>query len=224
LFLGGVLSDLPEATLGCMVVVAVLGLIKPSEMARFWRLGRIEFWVMAITAVSGLCFGLLVAVAVGVILTLFLVIYELDRLGVTELQATPDVTDVQVVGAGTAPIDGLLILRVDGPLYTANVRSVNRRVLDAVDAVGPTTLVLDAAAVVGLPVTVLDRFADLQRELEARNVVLWVAALAPRALATAQQLPQWSEAVDQGRIFPTSLAAVRAYVGRPREGASRGRQ
>jgi hypothetical protein len=104
------------------------------------------------------------------------------------------------------------------------VRSVNRRVLDAVDAVGPTTLVLDAAAVVGLPVTVLDRFADLQRELEARNVVLWVAALAPRALATAQQLPQWSEAVDEGRIFPTSLAAVRAYVGRPREGASRGRQ
>ncbi len=88
LFLGGVLSDLPQATLGCMVVVAVLGLIKPAEWLRLWRLGRIEFWVAAITAASGLCFGLLVAVAVGVALTLFLVIYELDHLGVTELQAT----------------------------------------------------------------------------------------------------------------------------------------
>ena len=40
LFLGSVLSDLPQATLGCMVVVAVLGLIKPAELARFWRLSR----------------------------------------------------------------------------------------------------------------------------------------------------------------------------------------
>ncbi len=90
LFLGGLLSDLPEATLGCMVVVAVLGLIKPAELVRLWRLGRVEFWVAAITALSGLCFGLLVAVAVGVGLTLFLVLYELDHLGVTELQATAD--------------------------------------------------------------------------------------------------------------------------------------
>jgi sulfate permease, SulP family len=117
---------------------------------------RIEFWAATIIALSGLCFGLLVAVAVGVALTLFLVIYELDLLGVTELRATLDLFDVQTVGSDTAPIDGLLILRVDGPLYTANVRGVNRRVLDAVDASKPTTL---------------------------------------------------------GRIFPTSLAAVRAYVG-----------
>jgi sulfate permease, SulP family len=224
LFLGGLLSDLPEATLGCMVVVAVLGLIKPSEILRFWRLGRVEFWVLSITALSGLCFGLLVAVAVGVALTLFLVIYELDRLGVTELQATPDLSDVQIVGSDTAPVDGLLILRVDGPLYTANVRGVNRRLLDAVDAGKPTTLVLDTAAVVGLPVTVLDRFTDLQRELDTRAVSLWVAALAPRAMATARQLPGWAEAERAGRIFPTSVAAVRAYVGRPSEGASSGRQ
>ncbi len=108
LFLGGVLSDLPQATLGCMVVVAVLGLIKPAEWLRLWRLGRTEFWVAAITAASGLCFGLLVAVAVGVALTLFLVIYELDHLGVTELQVvTRDGRrDVQVAGDDTAPLDG----------------------------------------------------------------------------------------------------------------------
>jgi sulfate permease, SulP family len=32
LFLGGILGDLPQATLGWMVVVAVIGLIKPSEL------------------------------------------------------------------------------------------------------------------------------------------------------------------------------------------------
>ena len=188
LFLGGVLSDLPEATLGCMVVVAVLGLIKPAEMVRLWRLGRIEFWVAAITAVSGLCFGLLVAVAVGVALTLFLVIYELDHVGVTELQATsPTATATCSSPARTRrPIDGLLILRFDGPLYTANVRGANRKILAAVDARTPDDRGPRRLGRSVLPVTVLEQFADLQREFDRRGVTLWVAALPPRSLETAR--------------------------------------
>ena len=64
--------------------------------------------------------GLLVAVAVGVALMLFLVLYELDHVGMTELQLTPDRSDVRVAGEHTEPVGGLLILRFDGPLYTAN--------------------------------------------------------------------------------------------------------
>jgi len=101
LFLGGVLSDLPEATLASMVVVAVLGLIEPAAFVRFWRLSRIEFWVATVTAASGLLLGLLAAVLVGVLLTLLLVIVELDRVGLTELQPTPDRTDV--IPAGPTP-------------------------------------------------------------------------------------------------------------------------
>jgi sulfate permease, SulP family len=196
-----------------MVIVAVLGLIKPSEWLRLWRLGRIEFWVAAITAASGLFFGLLVAVAVGVALTLFLVIYELDHLGVTELQVvTRDGRrDVQVAGDDTV-LDGLLILRFDGPLYTANIRGANRKILAAVDTAHPTTLLLDASSVPGLTVTVLEQFGDLQHELEARGVTMWVGALPPRSLTTAQQLPGWKAAAAEGRVFPTALAAVRAYV------------
>jgi MFS superfamily sulfate permease-like transporter len=214
LFLGGVLSDLPQATLGCMVIVAVIGLIKPAEWLRLWRLGRIEFWVAAITAASGLLFGLLVAVAVGVALTLFHVIYELDHLGVSELQMTTrdGRGDVQVAGADTEAIDGLLILRFDGPLYTANIRGVNRKILAAVDAAKPTTLLLDASSVPALTVTVLEQFGDLQNELESRDVTMWFAALPPRSLATAQQLPGWQAAAAEGRVFPTALAALRAYV------------
>jgi high affinity sulfate transporter 1 len=211
LFLGGLLSDLPQATLGCMVVVAVIGLIKPAELLRLWRLGRIEFWVAAITAASGLCFGLLVAVAVGVALTLFLVIYELDHLGITELQPTTAGDDVQIVGEATAPLAGLLILRYDGPLYTANVRGANRRILAAVDDARPATLILDTSAVAAAPVTVIDELAELERELDSRGVTLWIAGLPPRAQATAQLLPRWSELVAAGRVHPSSLAAVRAW-------------
>ena len=215
LFLGGVLSDLPQATLGCMVIVAVLGLIKPAEWLRLWRLGRMEFWVAAITAASGLCFGLLVAVAVGVALTLFLVIYELDHLGVTELQVTHDGRrDVQVAGDDTVPLDGLLILRFDGPLYTANIRGANRKILAAVDSAHPATLLLDASSVPGLTVTVLEQFGDLQRELEARGVTLWVAALPPRSLATARATAGVDGRRSRGTHVPDRpWPRVRTYVG-----------
>ena len=212
LVLGGVLSDLPEATLGCMVVVAVLGLIKPADIIRLWRLSRIEFWVAVVTAVSGLFLGLLAAVFVGVALTLFLVLLELDHVGLTELQPTLDGDDIEVVGGTTEPVPGLLLLRIDGPLYTANVRSVNRKIADAVDeGHALEVVVVDVSAVAMLTVTVLDEVADLRRELDARGVELWVAALAPRLLPVAQHAPHWSEMNEGGRVFPTTLAAVRAF-------------
>lgn len=213
LFLGGVLSDLPQATLGCMVVVAVIGLIRPAELVRFWRLDRIEFWVAIITAGVGLAFGLLVAVLVGVLATLFMVLRELDHVGVTELQPTVDGDDVRVAGEHTAPVPGLLVLRIDGPLYTANVRGLNRRILAAVDAAAapPRVLVVDTSVQAMLPVTVLERFADLEREVEQRGVEIWIAAMPPRSLAVARQEPRWQELERAGRLHTTALAAVRAY-------------
>ena len=151
LFLGGVLSDLPQATLGCLVFVAVLGLIKPAELVRLFRLSPVEFWVAAITAGAGLVFGLLPAVLIGVLFTLFLVLRELDRAGLTELQPTADDGDMRIAGsAGAAPVPGLLVLRYDAALYTANIRSVHRKILAAVDALPapPDVLVLDCSAVV----------------------------------------------------------------------------
>ena len=215
LFLGSVLSDLPQATLGCLVMVAVLGLIKPAEFVRYWRLSRIEFWVATITAVVGLVFGLLVAVLAGVLLTLYLVLRELDRMHPTELQATLDGNDVQLPGEHTAPIPGLLIVRFDGPLYTANVRGANRRLLAAVDRhEGVDTLVVDTSAIARVSLTVVDELPELERELAAGHVTLWIAGMPPRTLALARRLPRWEELESHGRLFPTALAAVRVYRSR----------
>jgi MFS superfamily sulfate permease-like transporter len=217
LVLGGVLSELPEATLGCMVIVAVLGLIRPAEIRRLWRLDRVEFWVAAITAASGLLLGLLAAVFVGVVLTLFLVLRELDRIGLTELQPTEGDEDVEVAGERTRRVEGLLVMRVDGPLYTANIRSVNRKLVAALDAAAPVeVLLVDMSAVAALTVTVIDEVAGLERELDARGAVLWTAALPPMALETARKTPRWAELDELRRVFPTSLAAVRAFRQRSR--------
>jgi MFS superfamily sulfate permease-like transporter len=197
-----------------MVVLAVLGLIDPAAFVRFWRLSRLEFWVAVITAASGLVLGLLPAVLVGVLLTLLLVLVELDRVGVTELQHTHDGQDLQAAGAHTEPVPGLLILRFDGPLYTANVRSANRKIITSVDRhPGTEVLVLDATALGELSITVIEEFAELERELGDRGVSLWMAGLPPNALLTARQTPRWAE-LDQatGSTRPPDRPNGRACV------------
>jgi hypothetical protein len=61
-----------------------------------------------------------------------------------------------------------------------------------------------------IPVTVIDRPPDLESE-SARDVTLWIAAVPPRALETARLLPRWSEFAAAGRLYPTTLAAVRHH-------------
>jgi len=104
------------------------------------------------------------------------------------------------------------VLRFDGPLYTANVRSVNHKILDTVDErPGTRVLVLDTTAQTQLPVTVINEVDELERELGTRHVELSIAALPPRARQTAEQLSRWSELERAGRVHDTSLAAVRAF-------------
>lgn len=215
LFLGGVLSDLPQATLGAVVLVAVMSLMQPAELLRYWRHSRLELWVALVTAAAGVFFSLLVAVLVGVVLTLYLVLHELGHVGVSELQQTADATDVRVVGPDTRPDDGLLVVRVDGPLYTANVGRVNRRVLAVLDSVladrPVDVLVLDLTSAGPLPYTVLDQARDLDRELRSRGVELWASGLPQSARDRVDTIALWHELEDHGRVHPTAIAAVRAH-------------
>ncbi|WFR72557.1 solute carrier family 23 protein [Prescottella defluvii] len=128
LFLAPVLSDLPQATLGAMVVVATLGLVEPGSFVRYWRVNRIEFWIACATAVIGLTAGLLPAVLAGVLLTLYLVLRELNRPHVSQLTRS---VDGGWRGLGPdAPLvaSDPLVLRVDTGLYTANVRANTREI------------------------------------------------------------------------------------------------
>ena len=90
LFLAPVLSDLPQATLGAMVVVATLGLVDIGAFARFWRINKLEFAIALATALIGLTAGLLPAVAVGVLFTLYLVLRELNQPHVVQLRRGAD--------------------------------------------------------------------------------------------------------------------------------------
>lgn len=195
LFLGPVLSLLPQATLASLVFVAVVGLIDFGSLARFWRISHNDFWIAVSTAVVGLTAGLLLAVAVGIIATMVVILRELNRVRVRVGEAR----------------DGVLPVRLLGPMYTANVLAYENAVLDAVRArVGVTAVALELTRLDVVSVTVLDGLAELDRELAGDGVELRVADV-PEDGAAAARRGRWFAGLEAaGRVYPTLDEAVSA--------------
>lgn len=153
LFLAPVLDDLPQAVLAAMVVVATVGLVDLGAFARYARIDRAEMWVAVVTAVIGLTAGLLLAVAVGVLLTFVLVLRQLNRPRVGPLFRrtgggwTPN--PPAELPAPTSATSGPLTLHLEGSLYTGNAQPTADAVLRLVQQHQPPVraVVLEASAV-----------------------------------------------------------------------------
>lgn len=213
LFLAPVLDDLPSATLGALVLVAVIGLISPAEFVRLYRIDRAELWVAVATATIGLTAGLLPAVGAGVVLTLFLVLRGLSQSAVRPLYPAPNggwSTNPPPDGAPAPSPPGLVLLHLDTSIYTGNARPTQNAVLAA--ALGavpaPHAVVLECSAVRHVTIPLLDVLQALETDLAREGTALLLAAFPPEVGHQARASRWWAGAEHDGRVFPTVDAAV----------------
>ena len=217
LLLAPLLADLPEATLSAIVVVAVSGLISVPELVRLWRIDPLEFAVAVATAVAALVFNLLVGVIVGVAFTYYLVLRVLNHPVIVELRRSAHNGDLEPARAGDQPVPGMLILRIEGELYTLNIHRVQEEIYSRVATCEPPprVVVLDVAGIGDLSVTVMDVIAETDRQLAKQDAALWMAALPTRALAKAERTAAWDAWVEAGRLHHTVDAAIAAHLPSP---------
>lgn len=189
--LAPLLSLLPEATLGCLVFIATIGLVDIAGLRRLARINRLEFWIALATAVIGLCLGLIAAVATGVFLTLGLVLHELNRPRVEARPWPP----------GTTGSDSAMLVVIQTPLYTANVFATQRAVLALAGESGwPALLLLDVSRLRIVSVTVLDALRDLDEELAGHGVRLELLGMQRDPARVASRTSWWRELVAAGRV------------------------
>ncbi|MFI8527593.1 SulP family inorganic anion transporter [Promicromonospora sukumoe] len=223
LFLAPVLSDLPAATLGALVLVAVVGLVSPAEYVRLFRIDRTEFWVALSTTTIALTAGLLPAVGAGVVLTLFLVLRTVSRSAVRPLYAAPDGGWTPNPPEGPPPSPpadgdaapaGVVLLHLDRTIFTGNARPTQDDVLAA--ALGhrpaPHALVLEGTAVLRATIPLLDALEALDADLAREGTTLLLAAFPPDVRRQAAASPWWAAAEHDGRVAPTVDAAVAAAM------------
>jgi sulfate permease, SulP family len=122
LFLASLFENLPAATLGAVVIDAMLGVVTFGPMRRYFKVNRAD-WVFFMGALLGiLFFGIIQGILIGVVLSLLLLIARASKPAVRRLGRDPT-TDVYVNVDrydGLELVPGLLVLRIDGPLFFAD--------------------------------------------------------------------------------------------------------
>ena len=218
---GGLISAVPLAALGALVLVAAMQLIDVSEFRRLARFRRSELILAVATTVAVLSLGVLYGVLAAVALSILDLLRRLARahdsvLGfVTGLPGMHDIDDYPQAEL----VPGLVIYRYDAPLCFANAEDFRRRAMQAVqDYPQPVEwFVLNAEANSEVDLTALDALQRLRLDLGRRGVLFAMARVKQdlrHALRTAGML----DAIGGDHIFPTLPTAVAAF--RQRGGAT----
>jgi SulP family sulfate permease len=207
--LASLLADLAQPILGAIVLVAAIGLVNLAPLARIRSVRQRDFWLGLVALAGVLTFGVLRGVLVAVLISLLVLLHELDNPRIVTLQPAP----------------GLLVVRPEGRLFFANARRVVDRIgaLVADQQPPPRVVLLDLTVVPDLEITALDRLADLAEDLHGQGRILWVAAPSQRPLEMLRRagelLGRTDLQADTGRLgvrlFLTLEEAIGAHRDRP---------
>ncbi|HMT63687.1 MAG TPA: SulP family inorganic anion transporter [Ottowia sp.] len=190
-----VLRHVPQAVLAAIVVAAVLGLIKPREFVRLWRVSRVETVIAALTfavtlaAAPALYWGVLT----GVLMALSLFLYQRLHPRIIEVGLHPDGSLRDRHLWRLPPLaPHALALRMDAALDFASAGQFERHITEYL-AEHPATrhVCLFAQPVNRVDATGAEVFARLLNQLYDRRVTLHLAGLklpAERVLRAADAL------------------------------------
>jgi len=144
LFLTGLMRNLPQPVLAAVVLIAVGGLIKPSELRHLSQVSKLEFRVAMVAMVGGLFFGILKGVLLAAIFSILVLLKRAShpRIAVLGRLAGTDrfVDSSRYVGSEQIP--GTLVVRVESGLFYFNAENVHAEILDDVRRRSSVNLVI----------------------------------------------------------------------------------
>jgi sulfate permease, SulP family len=215
LFLAGIFKNLPSATLGAIVIDAMLGLVSFRDMRRYYQVNRSD-WVFFIGAMIGiLAVGIIAGILIGVILSLLLLIARASQTSVRTLGREPSSDRYHAVDRheGLEHVPGIVVIRIDGPLFFADADRFRSRVRELARAESALTgVVLDAEAIHLTDTDGADMIIQLAAELKAQGAAMAFARLHPPVAALWERAGV-GDSVSAG-AFDTVSAAVNALTSR----------
>jgi sulfate permease, SulP family len=205
-FLAPLFTDLPQATLAAIVIVAVAGFLDVAELRRYVQVRRSAVVFAGLALAGVLALGVLQGLVVAAVLSLMYIVKRLSRPTVAVLARDPRTGawgHADRHDSWQAP-EGVLVVRCAGPLFYANANAVKDRVLALAAAGGQHTVVLDLDATDDLDVQGADTLAELAAQLRRQGMELRLA----RVRAPVSKLLE--RAGIEIPIDPTLTAAAEA--------------
>ena len=182
MFLMPLFKNLPHATLGAIVIHAMLGLMDFGYLKRLRGISLPEFGLAMAAFAGELVFGVLQGIGIGVVLSIVALIYRASYPGWAVLGHMPGgkeaFRDIKRHPEATT-IPGLLLFRFDSGLFFANAShfaDLLKRAIDEADA-PVKKIIVDAEPANSIDATGCDMLIKLQSELAGKGIVLAFARL-----------------------------------------------
>lgn len=126
------LYHLPRATLAAIIMVAVFGLIDIKAVKKTFKIKKTDGYLILFTFIMTLTIGIEQGIVLGVIASLALFIWRIVNPHIAILGKIPGSDDIyrNVDRFETETLPFMGIIRLDAPLYFANARVLENRILD----------------------------------------------------------------------------------------------
>ncbi|PSL47077.1 SulP family sulfate permease [Salsuginibacillus halophilus] len=178
LFLTPVFYYLPQAALAAIILAAVYKLIDVKEAVHLWKVKRSDAYVLIITFTATLMFGIELGLLIGVLFSLTVYLWKSGNPHMTELRYVEDediYRNPDRFPDGKA-IPGVLIYRIDAPLYFANATGVEERLNEALKEHRDIKwLVLDFSGVNDMDGIAADELREWMQEWNNQGVRILIA-------------------------------------------------
>jgi len=175
LFLTPLFASLPEAVLAALIIQAVWSIIAARKLQRLRLASRSEFWFGLLAMLGVIFVGVLEGMIIGLVSSLIFVVYQTSRPHLAVLGRDPEIRGAYSELAWhpeNETVAGVLIVRLDGPLYYANALTVRDQLISLIEqaAPPPVALILDLRVQASLDVTTIDMLRGLLGDLDRRGL------------------------------------------------------
>jgi len=177
-------AELPLAVLSAIVVSAVWGLMDVAAVRRYRLVRGADFMAAVVGAASVVLFGPLYGLGIAIAVSLLAIIY---RSSSPRIEVLGKISDEKAAWGRVrghpdrTPVAGVVVVRLDAPLFWANATAIEDRLLAEVGRWPDTrALVLDLEATTQLDTTSADILRHLADELTKRDINLYLARVLHR--------------------------------------------
>ncbi|NJD60423.1 MAG: STAS domain-containing protein, partial [Anaerolineae bacterium] len=212
LFLTPLFTSLPEAVLGALIIHAVWHILASRKLKKLQVESKAEYWFGVITMLGVILIDVAEGMVIGLVASLLFVVYRSSRPHLSSLGRVPGVpgaySDLTRHPENQA-VPGIMILRLDSPIYYANAQTVreNIKALIAKADPPPYAVILDSAAQDNLDLTSAQMLRSLVRELKAKGIQIYAAEVHAPVQEAARRLGLIGE-IGRANGFATVEAAV----------------
>lgn len=215
-FFTPLLSSLPNAALGAIIIMAVIGLVDIAEMRHIAKVKKSDLIGLSVAFVATLALGIEVGILVAVVASMLVVFARMSMPHSAVLGHVDDTTSYRNIDRfpEAHTVEGVRIVRVDAALSFVNATPVRKLLQRHADTLTeePRAMILDASGINDIDATGADVLSEILVEFEERGIDLHLTDVKGPVRDVLRRAGIWDRLGD--RVHTSTHDAVEAITGK----------